>query len=106
MDAKLIHIIRVSGKTEGTITDAELSDYFGVPCVKGKSVTKNSLNWTAGTTAHFPLEKISSVIVFEDRAAWEIGIRNYRTARRQFWRWVIPLGIVALIAMMEIFGRR
>ena len=79
MDPKLVHAIRIAGAVDsgGVIVDAELSDYFGVPCIKGRSLTPTPRHWASGTILHFPLDKISSITVYESEAAWKVGIRKW-----------------------------
>jgi len=69
MNPKQVHLIGLVKYQEGVrnagiITEAELTDYFGVPCIKGRSLTSSPNHWAEGTTVYFPLDKIAAIVVY------------------------------------------
>jgi hypothetical protein len=77
MNPKQVHIIRGTNPSGGgVITEAELSEYFGVPCIKGKPIAPTAQHWTEGGTAYFLLDKISSILVFDSEEEYRTSVKN------------------------------
>ncbi len=85
MDSKQVYVIRIADlNNQGAfyITDAEPSDWLGIPCIKGKSVALKPIHWAEGTTTYVPLDKIAGIVVFDSVESWRENDRKHRAANQ------------------------
>ena len=99
MDPNLIHVIRAGEASGGAIAEIESCDFFGKPCVKGKLQQLSPTHWAAGTIAYIPIEQITGITVFENKAAWVAGISRYQAKSRPNCR----MRVVRIVAYL-VFG--
>jgi len=89
METKPLHVVYWGTSNNSfCITDMELSDYFGVPCIRGKTQVTKEGHWAEGTVSHIPLSAINSVVAYQSIEAWKDSAERYqRTNQAKKRRW-------------------